>query len=319
MPDNADLLPKLEDFGFDLKNALSAVVALRTHVPEDAYTASILGDERAGNGILINASGLVLTIGYLVTEAETIWITGNDGQVVAGCVQGYDQETGFGLIQALGKLDLPHLDLGDSEAVSEGDRVVFAGHGGTQGAVVAEVIGVREFAGYWEYLLDEAVFTAPAHPNWGGGAVISENGQLVAVGSLFVQQSGDGEQPVDGNMAVPINLLKPILDDLLSRGSACRKPRPWLGLFGTEIEDHLMVAALSEDGPADQADVNVGDILVKVAGRSVDTLADFFRQVWSLGPAGIDVPITINRDGETFELTIESIDRNSLLKSPRLH
>jgi S1-C subfamily serine protease len=319
MPDNADLLPKLEDFGFDLKNALSAVVALRTHVPEDAYTASILGDERAGNGILINASGLVLTIGYLVTEAETIWITGNDGQVVAGCVQGYDQETGFGLIQALGKLDLPHLDLGDSEAVSEGDRVVFAGHGGTQGAVVAEVIGVREFAGYWEYLLDEAVFTAPAHPNWGGGAVINENGQLVAVGSLFVQQSGDGEQPVDGNMAVPINLLKPILDDLLSRGSACRKPRPWLGLFGTEIEDHLMVAALSEDGPADQADVNVGDILVKVAGRSVDTLADFFRQVWSLGPAGIDVPITINRDGETFELTIESIDRNSLLKSPRLH
>jgi S1-C subfamily serine protease len=262
---------------------------------------------------------LVLTIGYLVTEAETIWITGNDGQVVAGCVQGYDQETGFGLIQALGKLDLPHLDLGDSEAVSEGDRVVFAGHGGTQGAVVAEVIGVREFAGYWEYLLDEAVFTAPAHPNWGGGAVISENGQLVAVGSLFVQQSGDGEQPVDGNMAVPINLLKPILDDLLSRGSACRKPRPWLGLFGTEIEDHLMVAALSEDGPADQADVNVGDILVKVAGRSVDTLADFFRQVWSLGPAGIDVPITINRDGETFELTLESIDRNSLLKSPRLH
>jgi S1-C subfamily serine protease len=319
MPDNADLLPKLEDFGFDLKNALSAVVALRTHVPEDAYTASILGDERAGNGILINASGLVLTIGYLVTEAETIWITGNDGQVVAGCVQGYDQETGFGLIQALGKLDLPHLDLGDSEAVSEGDRVVFAGHGGTQGAVVAEVIGVREFAGYWEYLLDEAVFTAPAHPNWGGGAVINENGQLVAVGSLFVQQSGDGEQPVDGNMAVPINLLKPILDDLLSRGSACRKPRPWLGLFGTEIEDHLMVAALSEDGPADQADVNVGDILVKVAGRSVDTLADFFRQVWSLGPAGIDVPITINRDGETFELTLESIDRNSLLKSPRLH
>lgn len=319
MPDNPDLLPKLEDFGFDLKNALSAVVALRTHVPEDAYTASILGDERAGNGILINASGLVLTIGYLVTEAETIWITGNDGQVVAGCVQGYDQETGFGLIQALGKLDLPHLDLGDSEAVSEGDRVVFAGHGGTQGAVVAEVIGVREFAGYWEYLLDEAVFTAPAHPNWGGGAVINENGQLVAVGSLFVQQSGDGEQPVDGNMAVPINLLKPILDDLLSRGSACRKPRPWLGLFGTEIEDHLMVAALSEDGPADQADVNVGDVLVKVAGRSVDTLADFFRQVWSLGPAGVDVPITINRDGETFELTIESIDRNSLLKSPRLH
>ncbi|MAJ00397.1 MAG: signal protein PDZ [Nisaea sp.] len=319
MPENADLLPKLEDFDFNLKHALGAVVALRSHIPDDAFTASILGDERAGNGILINDSGLVLTIGYLITEAETIWITGNDGQAVAGCVQGYDQETGFGLIQALGPLDLPHLELGESASVREGDRVVFAGHGGAQGAVVVEVIGVREFAGYWEYLLDEAVFTAPAHPNWGGGAVIDRNGRLVAVGSLFVQQSGAGAQPVDGNMAVPIDLLKPILNDLLSRGCANRQPRPWLGLFGTEIEDRLVVAALSDDGPAEQAEVSVGDIVVKVAGQPVETLADFFRRVWSLGPAGVDVPITINRDGETFEMTIESIDRNSLLKTPRLH
>ena len=154
--------------------------------------------------------------------------------------------------------------------------MIFAGHGGTVGAVAAEVISVREFVGYWEYMIDQAIFTAPAHPNWGGGAVIDENGKLVAVGSLFVQQSGEGEQPVDGNMAVPIDILKPIFDDMTRTGTAGRVPRPWLGLFGTEIEDRLVIAALSDDGPAEMADCQVGDIIVDVAGQSVDTLGDFF-------------------------------------------
>ena len=276
MADDADFLPRPEDFGFNLKTALNAVVALRSHIPEDAFTASILGTERAGSGVLINANGLVLTIGYLITEAETIWITGNNGVAVAGCVLAYDQESGFGLVQALGRLDLPHLEFGSSASVREGDRVIFAGHGGTVGAVAAEVISVREFVGYWEYMIDQAIFTAPAHPNWGGGAVVDENGKLVAVGSLFVQQSGEGEQPVDGNMAVPIDILKPIFDDMTRTGTAGRVPRPWLGLFGTEIEDRLVIAALSDDGPAETADCQVGDIIVDVAGQSVDTLGDFF-------------------------------------------
>ena len=319
MADDADFLPRPEDFGFHLKTALNAVVALRSYIPKDAFTASILGTERAGSGVLINASGLVLTIGYLITEAETIWITGNNGVAVAGCMLAYDQESGFGLVQALGRLDLPHLEFGSSASVREGDRVIFAGHGGTVGAVAAEVISVREFVGYWEYMIDQAIFTAPAHPNWGGGAVIDENGKLVAVGSLFVQQSGEGEQPVDGNMAVPIDILKPIFDDMTRTGTAGRVPRPWLGLFGTEIEDRLVIAALSDDGPAEMADCQVGDIIVDVAGQSVDTLGDFFRHVWSLGPAGTAIPITVNRGGELIRLSIDSIDRNRLLRAPAMH
>lgn len=311
--------PRPEHLAYDLNQALSSIVGLRTHIPDDAFTASILGTERSGNGVVIRADGLVLTIGYLVTEAETIWITDNRGRAVPGTVLGYDQETGFGLVQALGALDLPALELGSSADVREGDPVVLAGHGGRRAAVKAQVIGVREFAGYWEYLLNEAIFTAPAHPNWGGAALLGADGRLLGIGSLFIQQSQGGGQPVDGNMVVPIDLLKPIYEDMVSYGMPNRPSRPWLGLYGTEVENRLVVAGLSDGGPAEDAGAQVGDVIVKVDGRPVANLADFLRQVWSVGPAGSLVPLTVARDGELVELTVESIARRDLLKGPKLH
>lgn len=311
--------PRPEHLAYDFNRALSSVVGLRTHIPEDAFTASILGTERSGNGVVIREDGIILTIGYLVTEAETIWITDNRGRAVPGAVLGYDQESGFGLVQALGALDLPALELGCSSDVKEGDEVVVAGHGGRRAAVKAQVIGVREFAGYWEYLLDEAIFTAPAHPNWGGTALLGADGRLLGIGSLFIQQSQGGSQPVDGNMVVPIDLLKPIYEDLLTYGMPNRPSRPWLGLYGTEVEGRLVVAGLSEGGPADQGDVQVGDVIAKVGSRQVSSLADFLRQLWSIGPAGCTVPLTVARDGELLELSVVSIARRDLLKGPRLH
>ncbi|EDP65875.1 PDZ/DHR/GLGF domain protein [alpha proteobacterium BAL199] len=311
--------PRQEHLAYDLNKVLSSVVGLKTLIPDDAFTASLLGTERSGNGVVIREDGLVLTIGYLVTEAETIWITDNRGRAVSGTVLGYDQETGFGLVQALGPLDLPAMELGDSSAVREGDAVVLAGHGGRRSTVKAQVIGVREFAGYWEYLIDEAIFTAPAHSNWGGSAMIGADGRLLGIGSLFIQQSQGGGQPVDGNMVVPIDLLKPIYDDLTTYGRSSRPARPWLGLYGTEVENRLVVAGLTDGGPADQADVQVGDGIAKVDGRPVASLADFLRQVWAVGPAGVSVPLTVARDGELLELTIESIARRDLLKGPKLH
>ena len=201
----------------------------------------------------------------------------------------------------------------------EGDQMVLAGAGGRRAAITANVIAVREFAGYWEYLLDEAIFTAPAHPNWGGTGLIDADGRLVGIGSLFVQQSQGGGQPVDGNMVVPIDLLKPILDDLTLRGSRNAPSRPWLGVYATEAEDRVVVAGLADGGPAEQAEVETGDIILRVAGHPIGTLAELFRRVWALGPAGVDVPIAISRDGEQFDLTIESIARGSLLKTPRVH
>src|SRR5215469_2378609 len=210
--------PKPEDYGYDLERALSCVVGLHATVPSDAFTAETLGTERAGNGVFIRGNGLVLTIGYLITEADTIWIALNDGRSVPGHVLGYDQESGFGLVQALAKLDVPSLEIGDSAAASIGERVVVAGVGGRQRSVAARVIAKQEFAGYWEYVLDEAIFTAPAHPNWGGTALIGGDGDLLGIGSLQVQQAREGGAVEPINMIVPIDLLKPILDDMLTLG-----------------------------------------------------------------------------------------------------
>jgi S1-C subfamily serine protease len=319
MTERAIHAPRQEDFGFDLSRTFMSVVSVRSQIPEDAYTASLLGTERGGNGVVIRDDGVILTIGYLITEAETIWITDHAGRATPGHVLGYDQETGFGLVQSLHKLDLPALTLGSSATVKEGDPVLMAGFGGTKGSVSARVIAVREFSGYWEYLLDEAIFTAPAHPNWGGTGLIGRNGELLGIGSLFIQQGTAGQQAIDGNMVVPIDLLKPILEDLLTVGRQNKKPRPWLGLFGTEVDDRVVVAALSRGGPADQAGVHVGDILLAVSRRQVTSLAEFFRAFWGLGAAGVVVPITVARDGEMMEIEIQSIARSDVLKRPKLH
>ncbi|HZC56585.1 MAG TPA: S1C family serine protease [Xanthobacteraceae bacterium] len=311
--------PKSEDYAYDLDRALSSVVALRTTVPADAFTAETLGTERAGNGVIIRGNGLILTVGYLITEADTIWITLNDGRSVPGHVLGYDQETGFGLVQALAKLDVPALEIGESAAAAVGERVVVGGAGGRQRSVAASIVAKQEFAGYWEYVLDEAIFTSPAHPNWGGTALIGPAGDLIGIGSLQLQQAGERGKPQNINMIVPIDLLKPIVDDLLKFGRRNMPPRPWLGLYATEVENRLVIVGLADRGPAKKADIRTGDIVLSVAGKDVNDLAGFFRNIWAQGQAGVDVPITIYRDGETMELRVKSSERNRFLKGPSLH
>jgi S1-C subfamily serine protease len=310
--------PKAEDYDYDLEHALAAVVGLRTIVPADAFTAETLGTERAGHGVFIR-NGLVLTIGYLITEAETIWITLSDGRSVPGHVLGYDQETGFGLVQALAKLDMPTLDIGQSSSVSVGERVVVGGAGGRARSVAARVVAKQEFAGYWEYVLDEALFTAPSHPNWGGTALIGPAGELLGIGSLQLQHVVDKGQPQNINMIVPIDLLNPILDDLMKTGRRSGPPRPWLGLYATEVENRLVVVGLADRGPAKKADVRQGDIVLSIAGKEVSDLAGFFRRIWAQGQAGVEVPLTIYRDGETVDVRVKSSERNRFLKGPSLH
>ncbi len=316
-PDGAR--PKAEDAAFDLERALSSVVALRSEVPEDAFSASTLGTERAGNGIVIGAEGLVLTIGYLITEAATVWLVSGAGTAMPAHVVGYDQTTGFGLVQALGRLGTPAIELGASGDSKIGDEVIVAGHGGRQHALKARIVSKREFAGYWEYLLEEAIFTAPPHPSWGGAALIGADGRLQGVGSLLVQEAQRGVRPRDGNMFVPIDLLEPILDDLVRFGKVDRPPRPWLGMFATEAEGNLVVAGLASGAPADRANLRVGDVVVKVAGTPVADLADMFRRIWALGGAGTIVPMTISRDGAELSVSVQSADRSTFLKSPGLH
>ncbi len=311
--------PKPSDYAYDLDAALAAVVGVRAVVPPDAFTADTLGTERAGNGVLIGANGLVLTIGYLITEAETIWLHLIDGHAVPGTVLAYDQATGFGLVQALARLDLPALQLGDSSALSVGERVVVGGAGGRQRSVAARVVAKQEFAGYWEYVVDEAIFTAPSHPNWGGTALIGPAGDLLGIGSLQLQEGREQGPPGDINMIVPIDLLKPIFNDLLTTGRANKPQRPWLGLYATEVENRIVVVGLAKDGPAQRADIHTGDVLLSAAGKEISNLAGLYRHVWSLGAAGVEVPFSIYRDGKTIEARIKTGDRNRFLKTPKLH
>ncbi|MGE4219553.1 MAG: S1C family serine protease [Alphaproteobacteria bacterium] len=313
------LQPRPQDVDYDLDRALSAVVALRSRIPEDGMTASLLGTERAGHGVLIRDNGLVVTIGYLITEAESVWLVDNNGAAVQAHVVGYDQETGFGLVQALGRLSVPAIEIGRSSELRAGDSVILAGSGGRSQATKGRISAKREFAGYWEYVLDEAIFTVPAHPFWGGSGLIDPRGRLAGIGSLYVQQATGGREEVAGNMVVPIDLLGTVIDDLLQYGRTRKPPRPWLGMMATEIEDKLVVAGLVNGGPALSSNLRAGDILMAVNGQPVGDLADLFRKIWAMGEAGVTVPLTILRDGTEMNLRIPSVSRAALLRGPQLH
>jgi S1-C subfamily serine protease len=312
------LQPKPDETQFDLARALDAMVLIRAEVPADGYTAASLGTERGGYGVVIREDGLVLTIGYLVTEATQIWLTTNRGAVVAGFPLAYDRTTGFALIQPLGKLDAPPLRRGLSSDVKVGDATFVLGHGGRAHALKTKLIGKNEFAGPWEYLLDEALFAAPAHPQWGGTALLDSQGDLIGIGSLLVQQAVNGEA-AHVNMFVPIDLLNPILDGMLQTGRSPHPPCPWLGMRTEEAEDKLVVGNAAVGGPAARAGVKAGDIVLGVGAQRAHSLAELFRAVRRLGPAGVEVPLTITRGGEVLRITVKSADRDDFLKKPNMH
>ena len=315
----AAVQPRPQQYGYDLERALSAVVSLSSTVPSSAFTAETLGTERAGNAVLIREDGLFLTIGYLVTESASIWLTAHDGRVVPAHPVGTDTETGLSLIQALGRLDLTPLPFGESSAARVGDAVVVAGAGGRRHSVAAKVQMKQEFAGYWEYVLDEAIFTAPAHPHWGGTALIGDDGRLLGIGSLQLQGERGTDRPEHMNMIVPTDLLRPVMDDILRLGRPDRPARPWLGLFATEVDGKIAVAGIATGGPAEAAGLQIGDIVMEVAGREMSDLAAFFRQVWALGTAGAVVPLKLHREGRAFDAAVASTDRAQLLRRPVLH
>jgi S1-C subfamily serine protease len=310
--------PKSSETQFDLERAFDSVVLVRAEVPEDAYSASTLGTERGGYGAVIREDGLVLTIGYLINEATQIWLTTNRGVLVPGYPLAYDQATGFGLIQPLGKLTVPHLQRGLAADVKVGDTVFVIGHGGRAHSLKTRVVAKQEFAGYWEYVLDEAVFTSPAHPQWGGSALLDAQGNLIGTGSLLVQHEVNGEI-IHVNMFVPIDLLNPIFDSMLKTGRSPHPPRPWLGMSTQDPAGKLVVARLSPGGPASRAGVKAGDLVLGVGATPVKGLAEFFRTVWRLGTAGVDVPLTLSRGGDVIHITVKSADRNDFLRKPKLH
>ena len=309
--------PREGDYGFDIDQVLASVVGLHSFIPADGFTAETLGTERAGNGVVID-DGLILTIGYLITEAEKVWLHISDGRVMEGHALGFDAVTGFGLVQALGRLNIDPVPLGSSASAQIGDRVLIGGAGGRTRSVASQIAAKQEFAGYWEYLLDEAIFTYPAHPNWGGAGMIANNGELIGIGSLQLERERGGKAE-HVNMIVPIDLLKPALNDLRRFGKVNRPARPWLGMYSTEIDNRVVVIGISGNGPAARAELKAGDVILAVKGEKVTSQSGFYRKLWALGPAGVDVPLTVHHEGVTFDVTLASTDRTRLLKGPRLH
>ncbi len=302
----------------DLESLSRSVMKLRADVPENAFTAGVLGSQRIGNGVVINNDGLVLTIGYLVTEATDVWLSDGEGREVAAHPLAYDQVTGFGLVLPLQGLGLPPVTFGSSAALDSGSEVHVLSAREFAAPHSAQVLARREFAGAWEYLLDDAIFAAPAHPHWSGAALIDSKGCLAGLGSLLVREVIAGEE-VNANMFVPIDLLKPILESLRTQGHADRLPRPWLGIYAVELTGRVYVTGVVDGGPAQTADIREGDVISEVADHEINSLPDFYRRMWALGPAGSAVQLTTIRAGNRLHPQVRSVDRGAMLKRPQAH
>jgi len=293
----------------NVKELLKAVVKVRAVVPDYARSAKTLGTEREGSGVLIDAQGNILTIGYLILEAETLEVVAADGKPISAQSIAYDHITGFGILKAEKPIDAKPMQLGNSSEVTEGDPILVATHGGEEGAMGARIISRKEFAGYWEYLLEDAIFTAPPHANFGGAALIDHNGKLVGIGSLFTQISIPGLGMIPGNMFVPIDYLKPILSDLINKGRSSAPLRPWLGVNVEEVHGRVFVTRVTSESPAEKGGLKVGDIILTVNKKEVNGLADFYRKVWALGKPGVEVPLTLLQGIQLKEITVKSGDR----------
>jgi S1-C subfamily serine protease len=293
----------------NLKGILEAIVKIRAGIPSNARTAGSLGTEREGAGAVIDSNGLILTIGYLILEAESIEVVSSDGKVLAATFIAYDDNTGFGLVRAKEPIEVTPFKLGHSAEVHVDDKLVVASFGGPDSAVLTTVVSRDEFVGYWEYLLEDAIYTVPSYPNYGGAALIGGDGSLLGIGSILTQFVMQGVGVVSSNMFVPIDYLKPILSDLISRGRSSEARKPWLGFHAEETRGRVFVIRVSPDGPAEKAGLKVGDIVLMVDKKPAEGLSDFYRKVWALGRAGVEVPLSVLQGTEIRNITIRSGDR----------
>ncbi len=296
-----------QEFSVD---ALS-VVKVRSKVVANARTSRSLGAQREGTGVVIDSEGLVLTIGYLIIEAETIELSTADGRAFPATVIGYDNASGFGLLKALRPLPVKPVQFGHSASIAEREMVLIVGF---DGVAPAYVVSRRPFVGYWEYLLDEAIYTAPATVNWSGAALLNREGRLLGIGSLVVNDAMGTRTQVPGNMFVPIDLLKPMLGDLIATGRGSSRPRPWLGINTQEVQGNVIVTRVSPESPAEEASLRTGDIIVGLDGQTIKGQADFYNRLWSHGVAGVEIPLDVLRGGRIENVTVKSVDREQYLR-----
>ena len=308
-----------QDPGSEGLTALSAIVGVQAEIPANARTAGALGTARAGSGVVIDSAGLVVTIGYLILEASEAAILLHENRRIPAEILAYDHNTGFGLLRAMQSLEVTPMRLGDSVGLNERDRVLVSSFGSPHSISPAIVVARRPFAGYWEYLLENAIFTSPPHASYGGAALVGPKGNLLGIGSLMVGDTVPGKGPIPGNMFVPIDALKPILGDLLMSGHSSAPARPWLGLYLQELKGRVFITRLAVDGPAADAGLEAGDIILSVGGEMVTSLADFYRKLWRQGSAGVDIQLQVLKQSELIDVSVRSQDRLAWLRLSPSH
>lgn len=309
--------PALAATSRDVQSILSAIVGVRAEVPPDARTAGALGTRRSGSGVVIDAQGLILTTGYLILEATRVTIATDSGRAppVTAQVLAYDHDSGLGLLRATQPLDVTPMPLGDSDAHPRGAALIVASLGGAERVQPVLLVDRREFTGYWEYLLDNALFTSPPHPLFGGASLIDPDGALVGIGSLIVPDARLGDTPVPGNMFIPVNRLKTILGEMLATGRGPGPVRPWLGIHSEELAGRVVVRRVTENSPAAQAGVPTGGVITAVAGQPVNGVADFYRKLWASAAPGDTVMLTLlTVDGGQRALAVTAGDRYRWLR-----
>ena len=298
-----------QDRAVDAEKLFGAIVKVHTRAVADARSIGTLGREREGTGTVIAADGLILTIGYLIIEAEQVDVVDARGRTLPATVVAYDHASGLALLRSIVPLGATPLPLGDSSQLQEHDPVLIVNHGGRSDASLAYVVSRRPFTGNWEYLLDNAIFTSPPTLNWSGAALIGKDGTVLGVGSLILRDATDSDPHLPGNMFVPVDLLKPIMDDMIRLGHRPGPARPWLGVSANEVQGRLLVTRVSPEGPADRAGVRTGDIILAVGAEAVHSQAEFYRKLWSRGEAGSDIPLRILQGSDVREVTVRSMDR----------
>lgn len=295
---------------------LEGVVKLSIKAVPDARTAENLGAEREGTGVVFGEKGLIVTIGYLILEAGSILVVAGDGRVFPASVVGYDHATGFGVLRA--GIDCRPLEVGSSAEVRELATVLVAAHGAAGGASRACVVSRRRFTGWWEYMIEGGIFTAPPRFEHSGAALLDADGKVVGVGSLWVSDALEIGAAFPGNMFVPIDLLKPLLADLLTTGRRREPPRPWLGVYSEEIQGHVVVTRVLPQSPAEQAGLARGDVILGVGGQAVGRQSEFYQRLWASGEAGAAVVLHVLHKKTVRQLTVRSMDRMAFLRPWRI-
>jgi serine protease Do len=296
-------------------DALS-VVKVQAQAVKDARSLNTLGSQREGTGVVVDSNGLVLTIGYLIVEAENVQLSTADGKVFPATVVGYDNRTGLGVVRSLTPLPVKPVDFGVSATAAERELVLIVGF---DGVAPAYIVSKRPFVGYWEYLLDEAIYTAPATVNWQGAALLDRQGKLLGIGSLAVGDSMGAQTHVPGNMFLPIDLLKPVVGELVAKGRVDAKPRPWLGVNTQDVQGHLIVTRVSPDSPAEAAGLARGDLIVGIGGQPVQGQADFYMRLWARGDAGVEVPLDVLKGTKIEQYTVKSMAREQYYRAKQVY